>query len=140
MPRGRRGNTLTADSWVAIDCADADPDHNWWLAKARGTPYAATADVLTPDCSANIKKGYPVLDIDYYERYDPSDSCLFKPEKLADTVHLESLFAVQAALDVQRLTARSTRVRESAACASAVGEAFELRHPSATPAWCAGEQ
>ena len=52
------GNTLTADSWVAVDCADADPDHNWWLVIARGTPYAATADVVTPDGSANIKKGY----------------------------------------------------------------------------------
>ena len=130
------GSTLTADSWVAIDCADADPDHTWRLAKARGTPYAATADVVTPDGSASIKKGYPVLDFDFYECYDPYDSCLFKPHQLADTVHLESLITVQVTIDAQRLTARSTRVRVSAATATAVGEALELRQTSATPAWC----
>ena len=47
----------------------------------------------------DIKKGWPVVDIQWWERYDDDDDdTLFQREGIDDTVHMESLIAVDAPL------------------------------------------
>jgi hypothetical protein len=126
---------LDKDSWVVIDCSDSDDDHGWWLALVLGKAYKATAEVQTADGAMNIKEGYPVLDVAYFERYDPADSNLFKPENLKDTVHTESLIVVDTAIMPEKVSARSVKIRLPDACAAAILRGLEARRPTVTPTW-----
>lgn len=126
---------LKKDMWVAVDCSDSDDDHGWWLARVLDKVYKATADVQTADGTVNIKEGHSVLDIAYYERYNPADSSMFKPEKLEDTVHTESLIIMDTVITPEKINVRSKKVRVPDACAAAIQGALEARHPMVTPTW-----
>lgn len=130
-------SALKEGSWVAIDCgADGDDDgHTFWLAKAKGPLFAAVGDVETGAGAMNIKEGYPVVDVQYYDRYDPVQPLLFKDERLPDTVHAESVIAVKEPLVVTKVGTSRVKVQLSAASARAIGEALECRRPSFQPEW-----
>ena len=128
-------DTLKKDSWVAVDCTGGEDVHGFWLAQCTEKPYKATADITAPVGMKDIKKGWAVVDVEWWARYDDDDDTLFKLEGIADTVHTESLIVVDAPLDVQKVPHRRNKVQLSADSKSAVREGLELRHPTGTPEW-----
>lgn len=91
---------LKEGSWVAVDCTGGTDVHGFWLAQCIAKPYKASADINAPVGMKDIKKGWPVVDIQWWERYDDDDDddTLFQREGIDDTVHMESLIAVDAPL------------------------------------------
>ena len=90
---------LKEGSWVAVDCTGGTDVHGFWLAQCIAKPYKASADINAPVGMKDIKKGWPVVDVQWWERYDDDDDdTLFQREGIDDTVHMESLIAVDAPL------------------------------------------
>ena len=84
---------------MAVDCTGGTDVHGFWLAQCIAKPYKASADINAPVGMKDIKKGWPVVDIQWWERYDnDDDDTLFQREGIDDTVHMESLIAVDAPL------------------------------------------
>ena len=127
--------TLKGDSWVAVDCSGGEDVHGFWLAQCISAPYEASADIDSPVGMKDIKKGWPVVDVEWWARYNDDDDTLFQLEGIKDTVHTESLIVVDALLDVQEVARRRNKVQLAESSKTAVREGLELRHPTATPEW-----
>ena len=127
--------TLKAGSWAAVDCTGGDDIFGFWLCKCIGKPYKATADVEAPEGMKDIKKDTPVIDVEWYTRFDERNPRHFKLEGIKDTVHTESLIVVSTALDIAIIPRRRNKVELAEESASAVCAELECRHPTEIPTW-----
>ena len=102
---------------------------------SRRSLFKAVGDVETGAGAMNIKEGHPVVDVQYYDRYDPVQPLLFKDEKLPDMVHAQSVIAMKEPVVVTKVGTSRVKVQLSAASARAIGKAIECRRPSFVPGW-----